>query len=388
MGELEAFEHILASLHEAALDNTHWPTASALIDDALGVHGNSLAFGDLHSGKDIQFYFLETFSHGQRLSEFEREYFEDYYPLDERVHHVRKLPDSRVVSMSELYTEKELKASVVYNDYLTRLQAQNGISVRLDGPDGTSIGWGVHDPLNGAKWSSTQLNLTRRLLPHIRQYVTVRQSLAGAGALGASLTELLNTTGLGIIQLDPRGRIVEVNDRARDLLRTGDGLFDERGFLLARRTEANARLQEMLKRALPPFGTQGVGGSTMVGRASALPLVLHVNPVDRQESDIRVWPVAALMLVMDPASRRRIDPAVAGAALGLTGMESQVAVMLAEGMSVGNIAVATDRKESTIRWHVRNMFTKLGLSRQADLVRLLLPLAGVPESRDRSRDQP
>ena len=79
---------------------------------------------------------------------------------------------------------------------------------------------------------------------------------------------------------------------------------------------------------------------------------------------------------------------MAEAALGLTGMESQVAVMLAEGMSVGNIAAATDRKESTIRWHVRNMFTKLGLSRQADLVRLLLPLAGAPESRDRRRDQP
>ena len=122
-------------------------------------------------------------------------------------------------------------------------------------------------------------------------------------------------------------------------------------------------------------------------RASALPLVLHVSPVDRQESDIRVWPVAALMLVVDPAGRTRIDPAMAGAALGLTEMESRVAVMLAEGMSVGNIAAATGRKESTIRWHVRNMFTKLGLSRQTDLVRLLLPLAGLPESRDRRRNQ-
>jgi len=200
--------------------------------------------------------------------------------------------------------------------------------------------------------------------------------------------ELLDTTGSGVIQLDRRGRIVEVNDRARDLLRTGDGLFDERGFLFARTPEENDHLQGLLARALPPFGAQGVGGSMMVGRASALPLVLHVNPVDRQESDIRVWPVAALMLVVDPAGRRRIDPAMAGAALGLTEMESQVAVLLAEGMSVGSIAAATDRKESTIRWHVRNMFTKLGLSRQADLVRLLMPLASVPESRDRRRNQP
>lgn len=383
MNKHEAFERILASLYEAALDDTRWSAASALIDDALGVHGNTLAFGDLHSGKDIQIYFLETFSHGQRLSEFEREYFEDYYPLDERVRHVRQLPDSQVVPMSELYTEEELKASVVYNDYLTRLHARNGISVRLDGPESSSIGWGVHDPLNGEKWSSTQLNLIRRLLPHISQYVRVRQALAGAGALGASFTELLDTTGASIIQLDRSGRILEMNDRARDLLRIGDSLFDERGFLFARRPEDDADLQELLKRALPPFGAQGVGGSIMVRRTSALPsLVLHVNPVDRQESDFRIWPVAALVLVVDPASRTRIDPAIAGAALGLTGMESRVAVLLAEGMRVREIAAATGRKESTIRTHVKHLLAKHGLSRQAELVRLVRSLDDAPDYRD------
>ena len=388
MGEREAFERILASLHEAALDDTHWPTASALIDDALGVHGNCLVYGDANSREDIRIYYAGFFYHGQRHREWEREYFEVYFPLDERIPRLLQLPDSQLVHMADLFTEEELKTSAVYNDFSTRVHAQNSIDVRMDGPGGSCITWGVNDPVDGNGWSSARLGSMRRLLPHIRQFVSFRQALAGAGALGASLMELLETTGSGIIQLDRRGRIVEVNDRARDLLRTGDGLFDERGFLFARRPEDNDRLQEMLKRALPPFGVRGVGGSMMVGRASVLPLVLHVNPVDRQESDIRVWPVAALMLVVDPSGRRRIDPAMAGAALGLTGMESRVAVLLAEGMSVSSIAAATDRKESTIRWHVRNMFTKLGLSRQADLVRLLMPLAGVPESRDRRRNQP
>ncbi len=387
MGELEAFEHILASLHEAALDDTHWPTASALIDDALGVHGNCLVYGDANSREDIRIYYAGFFYHGERHREWEREYFDVYFPLDERIPRLLQLPDSQLAHMADLFTEEELKTSAVYNDFSTRVHAQNSIDVRLDGPDGSCITWGVNDPVDGSGWSSARLDSMRRLLPHIRQFVSFRQALCGAGALGASLMELLDTTGSGVIQLDRRGRIVEVNDRARDLLRTGDGLFDERGFLFARTPEENDRLQEMLKRALPPFGAQGVGGSVMVGRPSALPLVLHVNPVDRQESDIRVWPVAALMLVVDPAGRRRIDPAVVESVLELTGMESQVAVMLAEGMSVSNIVAATGRKESTIRWHVRNILTKLGLSRQADLVRLLMPLAGVPESQDRRRNQ-
>ena len=50
-------------------------------------------------------------------------------------------------------------------------------------------------------------------------------------------------------------------------------------------------------------------------------------------------------------------------------------------MSVREVAAATGRGESTIRSHVKHMFSKHRLSRQADLVRLVLSLAGTPESR-------
>ena len=62
-------------------------------------------------------------------------------------------------------------------------------------------------------------------------------------------------------------------------------------------------------------------------------------------------------------------------------MESRVAVLLAEGMTVRDVAAAMGRAESTIRSHVKHMFAKHGLSRQADLVRLVLAVGGAPESR-------
>ena len=196
------------------------------------------------------------------------------------------------------------------------------------------------------------------------------------------MTELLDNTGVGIIQLDGRGRIVAANDHARDVLRTGDGVFDEGGALYARVSEENARLQTLLARALPPFGAQGAGGSTTVSRPGALPpLVLHVNPVSGQEIDFQVWPVAALVLVVDPVCGTAIDPDVAAAALGLTRMEGRVAVLLAQGMSVRQIAAGTNRQESTIRSHVKHIFAKRALSRQAELVRLVQSLAGAPRAR-------
>ena len=381
MSEADRFDRIVDSLHAAALDHARWPRAAALIDETLGTHGSTLASGDGEFDEDYRIFFMWTFLHGERRQDLERLWFENYHAVDEAIPRVRRLPFNQTFHITDLYTAEELKTSAAYNALRTFAHAGNAIDVRLQGSNGSRILWQISDPVDGEGWSSSQLDAIRRLLPQIRQTVRVHQALSVAGALGASLTELLEATGMGVIQLNRRGRIVEANDRARSLLRTGNGLFDEDGSLFARRPEDDSRLQDMLARALPPFRAQGAGGSTMIKRRGHLPpLALHVIPVERQEMEFELWPVVALVLVVDPASGADIDPAVAAAALNLTGMESRVAVQLAQGMSVREIAAVAGRKESTIRTHVKHMFDKHGLSRQSDLVRLVLSLAGGPGS--------
>ena len=202
MSERKAFYRILALLHEAALDPEQWSRATALIDDGLRTHGSSTVFGDGTSDENIRIYFAWCFFHGQRHRELERDYFENHHAFDERVPRLRLLPDARLFHNTELYTGEELKTSAAYNELLTRHHLANAINVRLDGPTGTRIVWVVNDPADGDRWSSTQLESIRYLLPHIRETVHVQQALAGAGALGASLAKRLDTTGLGIVQLD------------------------------------------------------------------------------------------------------------------------------------------------------------------------------------------
>ena len=380
MSEQEAFERIVAALNGAAFDETRWGTAFALIDEALATHGSTLVFTDGAFPEDVRSHTFSTWMRGQRHREIERVYLETYHPIDERVPRVRLLPDSKLTHISDVYTEEELKTSAAYNAARSFGHGGNGIHVRLAGPSGGNIHWFVHDPVHGGDWSSAPLDSIRRLLPHIRQTMCFQQALAGADALGATLTGLLETTGLGVIQIDARGRILAANDRAADLLRLGDGLCDKGGFLAADTPQEDAKLQDLLNRVLPRFGAPGVGCSMSVRRRGVpLPLVLHVNPVRGRDTVHPAWPAAALVLVVDPARGTRVDPAAIAAALDLTTMESRVAARLADGMSVRDIAAAMGRQQSTIRSHIKHIFTKHGLSRQVDLVRLVWlvqPLAG------------
>ena len=273
-----------------------------------------------------------------------------------------------------LYTAEELQTSRVYNEMLPRLNAQDSLNVRLDGPDGSHIAWGIGDPVTPGGWASPQLALIKGLLPHIRQFVRVRQALAKAEARGVSATGLLDTPRIGVLYLDRRGRIVEANDRARALLRRGDGVSDRGGELRARSPADQARLARLVAQALPTAGV-AVSGSMLLRRSAVVPpFVVHVKPVVVRQPDFGAQRVAALVLITEPGRQSRIDPALVATALELSPAESHVAVWLAEGQSVREMAEATGRTEATIHYHLHHIYQKRGLSRQADLVRLVLSL--------------
>ena len=80
------------------------------------------------------------------------------------------------------------------------------------------------------------------------------------------------------------------------------------------------------------------------------------------------------MLIVDPGSTSRVDADLVAETIHLTRAESQVAAALAEGSTVREIAETTFRAESTVRWLVKQIHTKLGISRQADLVRMVLSM--------------
>ena len=383
MSQQDAFDRIVAALHDAAFDDAGWLTASGLIDDACRMKGNGLVHGEGGQSQDDVEIFLARFcQRGERRDDLEREYFDVYHARDERLPRLRQLPDRRLVHVRSLYTEQELRTSPTYNESLPRAETQNGLNVRMDGPHGSRIIWVTGDPVSEDEWSSDQIEMLGHLMPHVRQYASVRQALADAGALGTSLASLLENTGTGIIHLDRRGRIVETNDRASALLRQDDGLSDQGGYLQARLPSDSARLQTLLARALPPFGAQGASGSMTVRRAPGQPrLVLHVSPVADRALDFRTRRVAALALVVEPGSQMRIDRRLVAAILGLTPSETEVAVLLAEGHTVSDIARITDRRESTVRWHIKHIFNKHGFNRQLELVQLVLSLATIPESR-------
>ena len=380
MSHLDDFNAVLSSLHDACLDDTLWPEASARFDQAFGALGNSLVMGVGTVQADSR-VLLARFCHdGKTMDGSRDEYFNDYFAGDERVPRFVQLPDSQVVPIRDMYTEDERRhTSATFNDLMRRGECQNGLNVRLDGPDGAGIFWVIDDPVRGTEFGRRNLEVLDALLPHLRHFVRVRYALGGAESLSLRLGDVMEGTAFGVIYLNSAGRIVETNDMARQALLEGNGLYDQGGTLHARVAEEETRLQRILRAAMPRLGQAPQGDSMTVARwPSRLRHLVHVLPVNGRQDNFGIGRVAAMVLVTTPGAQQPVDAATVAAALRLTEAESRVAVDLAMGKTVGEIADESRRGVSTVRFHVKQIHTKLGLSRQTDLIRLVLSLGGAP----------
>ena len=115
MSERDAFDRILASLHEAMLDDAHWLPTAALIDDTCRTKGNMSTFAEGKTQDNVEIFYISYCFRGEHNKELERGYLEKHVSWGERLPRVRQLPDSQLFHVPDLYTDPKRKTSAAYH---------------------------------------------------------------------------------------------------------------------------------------------------------------------------------------------------------------------------------------------------------------------------------
>ena len=95
-------------------------------------------------------------------------------------------------------------------------------------------------------------------------------------------------------------------------------------------------------------------------------------PVDeKDELDTEDRPVA-IVFVGDPDRTTEMDPAQICQLYGLSRAEARVVALLASGYRLDLVAETLGVTYDTVRKHLKQVFSKTGTDRQAELVRLMV----------------
>jgi DNA-binding CsgD family transcriptional regulator len=191
---------------------------------------------------------------------------------------------------------------------------------------------------------------------------------------GDLLARALSALDHAVLLVDERAHITEANRAGRRMLDRGDGLLSVRGVVAARDARAQGELRAMIRHAAATHTTASL-------------VIPKQTPGTHLLVDVIGGPwgtrARCLVLIRDPAAKRsRFDLAMR--LYGLTPAEARVADALTEGRSPREIADDFGVAPGTVKNQLKQVFAKVGVRRQAELVSVLAPLTdlrGDPEER-------
>lgn len=215
-----------------------------------------------------------------------------------------------------------------------------------------------------------RLNLVR---PYLNRMLGYSAAISGAARDGAMQAMMQSQTAA--LVLNGQGRISHMNDLARDLL--GDGVTEQRGRLAADRPDSQAALDARIAAALSGAGGRlGVNqGPLAVRTRGGGVLLVDVTPLKAAMADA-FGRSGALVTLADPLRRAHPSPGLLRQLYGLTLRESEVAVMIASGEGIVEIAQALGLRESSTRQIVKALMWKTGARRQSELTALFAQVPG------------
>jgi DNA-binding CsgD family transcriptional regulator/PAS domain-containing protein len=223
-------------------------------------------------------------------------------------------------------------------------------------------------------FAPAELHLFRRLVRHLRQAEQIAEAAAYRSAEEALQQQLLDELPLGAIIADKSRRVLFANAAAREILAAGDGLSLADGKLQAARAfELNA-LTAHLHSAARAVSTPGDVALLVARPSGKQPFALLVAPLRpvREEEDIATARMTVLLADLD--GRSGVLAPRLMQLFGLSRAEARIAAGIAEGRRLQEIAQASDVRMPTVRTQLRAALKKIGVARQADLVRVVLTL--------------
>ena len=188
-----------------------------------------------------------------------------------------------------------------------------------------------------------------------------------------ALATTLDTYTAGVVVVADRGRILHANDAARRMFSAATAVSAVNGFLKAHDMEANGKLSNAIALAQRDEATIGAAGIGVALKSSTgEPSIAHVLPLAHGNLRTRLVPkAAAAVFITQAAGPPPADIAAVADSYGLTAAETRMLEHLAHSESIADTASALGISMNTARSHLAHIFSKTGVSRQADLIALV-----------------
>jgi len=356
---------LIGEIYDAALDSSRWTSVLAKIAVYAGGQAAGLLSKDSVSKSGSVHYQVGVDPYFVRL------YSETYWKFDP----VSGLPDcgvEQIVSIPDLVCYEEFRAGRFYLEWA---QPQGWIDAAMAVLEKTVTSCAYLSVVRDEASGMVDDEMRRRMgliVPHVGRAVRTGKVIDLSQAEAATFANILDGLSPAIFLVDADGQIIHNNAASRSLLEKGDLLRVIHGRLTASDTQVDEVLHEAIVAAAAceyDIGSKG-NAIPLSGRAGER-YVGHVLPLcARRKSGVTSTAVAALF-VRKAELETAPSSEVIGKTYKLTPTELRVLLAIVNVGGVRQVAGNLGVADTTIKTHLGRLFEKTGVSRQADLVKLV-----------------
>lgn len=283
----------------------------------------------------------------------------------------------RFVFSSEFLSDEELEKTEFFRAYMEPqgLVAEGQLGHVFGCADGRPLAAvGIYRRVGGREIRSDDVAMLNLLVPHLRQAYETHCELRDSHFRRDAMSEVMNRFPMGVIFLDRKLQVVHASRPALRILRERDGLTLDSAVLRVTAESDAKQFAKALSRAVGgDSGSDNQGWICPIARPSGRrPYESLVTSLAASPEPQRPRQPAVAVFLADPDEQQLGMPYLLRTLHDLTRSEAELAALLCAGESIESAATAQAISAHTARSHLKRIFTKTGVKRQADLVRLLL----------------
>jgi len=234
----------------------------------------------------------------------------------------------------------------------------------------------LRDEASGV-WTDGDLRVINEILPHLRRALTIHSEFTYLRLKQDALLKGLDRLVIGLILYDRHAQPVYINPTAEAIIESHPAMHLEDGELILNNSDDDKNLRNTILHAAEIDPDDSWKESVAIGIThpdieSPLPLLVTPMHASLITSDLDFEAAKVAVFISDPNLQQPISVDNLVSVYSLTPSEAQVAISLANGHSIDEIARSSSHSAHTIRSQLKSVFRKTGVSRQSELIKLLL----------------
>lgn len=265
-----------------------------------------------------------------------------------------------------------VRKSEYYNDFLAANNVEHSAAVVLAMEDTVACVLSMSRSSRFGEYSNEEMALLRVLQPHLQRALQIHRRLFAADLRSGFSASALDVLHAGVVLLDCLGRIVLVNKSAAEMMRKADGLKIDGQFLQFADANAQRRFRDLVKDALQAHSVVGgAGGGVLAAQMPSCDDFYQVLIAPLRPEFANCGQTGVIVMMTDPRVTAGPTRGALRTLYALTRGEETIALELASGKTVNEIAAEHSISKETVRKHLAQIFLKTGVNRQSQLIRML-----------------